>query len=279
MQVFAFTAKAVTKYSGSIKSGGKTMILAIDIGNTNIVIGCINNEKTLFVERLSTDATKTELEYAISFKNVLELYHINPEELSGSIISSVVPPITNIIRDSIIKITGKKVMIIGPGVKTGLNILMDNPAQLGSDLVANAVAGIHEYPVPLIIIDMGTATTISVVDKNKNYIGGMIMPGIRVSSDTLTQRTSQLPKISLEPPKRLIGTNTIDCMKSGIIHGNAACIDGMVSRIQKVLGQKATIIATGGLAKTIIPLCEAEILLDDARLLKGLNYIYEKNRA
>lgn len=255
------------------------MILAIDIGNTNIVIGCISNEKTLFVERLSTDATKTELEYAISFKNVLELYHINPEELNGSIISSVVPPITNIIRDSVIKITGKKVMIIGPGVKTGLNILMDNPAQLGSDLVANAVAGIHEYPVPLIIIDMGTATTISIVDKNKNYIGGMIMPGIRVSSDTLTQRTSQLPKISLEPPKKLIGTNTIDCMKSGIVHGNAACIDGMVSRIQKDLGQSATVVATGGLAKTIVPLCEAEIILDDALLLKGLNYIYEKNRA
>ena len=255
------------------------MILAIDIGNTNIVIGCISNEKTLFVERLSTDATKTELEYAISFKNVLELYHINPEELNGSIISSVVPPITNIIRDSVIKITGKKVMIIGPGVKTGLNILMDNPAQLGSDLVANAVAGIHEYPVPLIIIDMGTATTISIVDKNKNYIGGMIMPGIRVSSDTLTQRTSQLPKISLEPPKKLIGTNTIDCMKSGIVHGNAACIDGMVSRIQKDLGQKATVVATGGLAKTIVPLCEAEIILDDALLLKGLNYIYEKHRA
>ena len=170
-------------------------------------------------------------------------------------------------------------MIIGPGVKTGLNILMDNPAQLGSDLVANAVAGIHEYPVPLIIIDMGTATTISIVDKNKNYIGGMIMPGIRVSSDTLTQRTSQLPKISLEPPKKLIGTNTIDCMKSGIVHGNAACIDGMVSRIQKDLGQKATVVATGGLAKTIVPLCEAEIILDDALLLKGLNYIYEKNRA
>ena len=255
------------------------MILAIDIGNTNIVIGCISNEKTLFVERLSTDTTKTELEYAISFKNVLELYHINPEELNGSIISSVVPPITNIIRDSVIKKTGKKVMIIGPGVKTGLNILMDNPAQLGSDLVANAVAGIHEYPVPLIIIDMGTATTISIVDKNKNYIGGMIMPGIRVSSDTLTQRTSQLPKISLEPPKKLIGTNTIDCMKSGIVHGNAACIDGMVSRIQKDLGQKATVVATGGLAKTIVPLCEAEIILDDALLLKGLNYIYEKNRA
>lgn len=253
------------------------MILAIDIGNTNIVIGCIDNEKTLFVERLSTDATKTELEYAISFKNVLELYHINPEELSGSIISSVVPPITNIVRDSVVKITGKKVMIIGPGIKTGLNILMDNPAQLGSDLVANAVAGIHEYPVPLIIIDMGTATTISVIDKNKNYIGGMIMPGIRVSSDTLTQRTSQLPKISLEAPKKLIGTNTIDCMKSGIVHGNAACIDGMVSRIQKNLGQKATVIATGGLAKTIIPLCDAEIVLDDALLLKGLNYIYLKN--
>lgn len=254
------------------------MLLAIDIGNTNIVIGCIKDKKTLFVERLSTDTTKTELEYAISFKNVLELYHIKSDELSGSIISSVVPPITNIIRSSVFKITGKKAIVIGPGVKTGLNILMDNPGQLGSDLVANAVAGIHEYPAPLIIIDMGTATTISVIDTNKNYIGGMILPGIRISSDTLTQRTSQLPKISLETPKRLIGTNTIDCMKSGMIYGNASCIDGMIKRINAELGEKATVVATGGLAKTIIPHCEADIIFDDALLLKGLHYIYEKNR-
>lgn len=253
------------------------MILAIDIGNTNIVIGCIKNEEILFVERLSTDSTKTVLEYAISFKNVLEIYHLNPSEIEGSIISSVVPPVTNMIKDAVKKITDKNIIVIGPGVKTGLNILMDNPAQLGSDLVVNAVAGIAEYKPPLIIIDMGTATTISVVDKKNNYIGGMILPGIRVSSDSLTSRTSQLPRISVEAPKKLIGTNTIDCMKSGLIYGNASCIDGIISRIEKELGSKATVIATGGLAECIIPHCMKDIIIDDALLLKGLKLIYQKN--
>jgi len=254
------------------------MILAIDIGNTNIVIGCIRDEDILFVERLSTDSTKTVLEYAISFKNVLEMYRLDPADIHGSIISSVVPPVTNIVRDAARKITGQEAVIIGPGVKTGLNILMDNPAQLGSDLVANAVAGIAEYKAPLILIDIGTATTISVVDKKQNYIGGMILPGIRVSSDSLTSRTSQLPRISVEAPKKLIGTNTIDCMKSGLIYGNASCIDGMIRRIERELGEKATVIATGGLAGCIIPHCLEDIIIDDALLLKGLKLIYQKNR-
>lgn len=254
------------------------MILAIDIGNTNIVIGCIRGEEILFVERLSTDTTKTVLEYAISFKNVLEMYHLNPEDIQGSIISSVVPPVTNIVKEAAVKITDRDVIIIGPGVRTGLNILTDNPAQLGSDLVANAVAGIAEYKAPMIIFDMGTATTISVIDKKNNYIGGMILPGIRVSSDSLTSRTSQLPKISVEAPKKLIGSNTIDCMKSGLIYGNASCIDGMIQRINKELGEKATVIATGGLAGCIIPYCMEDVIVDDALLLKGLKLIYQKNK-
>lgn len=254
------------------------MILAIDIGNTNIVIGCCDEKKIYFVERLSTDNTKTELEYAISFKNVLELYNINPKDIDGGIISSVVPPVTNIVRASAEKVLGKSVKIVGPGVKTGLNILMDNPAQVGSDRIVNAVAAINEYPAPLIIIDMGTATTFCVVDEKKNYIGGMILPGIRVSLDALASRASQLSKISIEAPKKTIGKNTIDCMKSGIINGNAACIDGLVSRIENELGQKATVIATGGLAKKVIPYCEREILIDDELLLKGLRLIYKKNK-
>ncbi len=254
------------------------MILAIDIGNTNIVIGCCDKEKIYFVERLSTNNTKTELEYAISFKNVLELYQINPKEIEGGIISSVVPPITNIVRASAEKVLGKSVKIVGPGVKTGLNILMDNPAQVGSDRIVNAVAAINEYTAPLIIIDMGTATTFCVVDEKKNYIGGMILPGVRISLDALTSGTSQLSLISIEAPKKIIGKNTIDCMKSGIINGNAACIDGMISRINKELGQKATVIATGGLAKKIVPHCEKQILIDDELLLKGLRLIYEKNK-
>ena len=230
------------------------------------------------MERLSTNNTKTELEYAISFKNVLELYHINPKEIEGGIISSVVPPITNIVRASAEKVLGKSVKIVGPGVKTGLNILMDNPAQVGSDRIVNAVAAINEYTAPLIIIDMGTATTFCVVDEKKNYIGGMILPGVRISLDALTAGTSQLSRISIEAPKKIIGKNTIDCMKSGIINGNAACIDGMISRINRELGQEATVIATGGLAKKIVPHCEQKICIDDELLLKGLRLIYEKNK-
>ncbi len=254
------------------------MILAIDIGNTNIVIGCCDDEKIYFIERLSTNYPKTELEYAISFKNVLELYGIDASQIEGGIISSVVPSITNIVRASVEKVLGKTVKIVGPGVKTGLNILMDNPAQVGSDRIVNAVAAINEYPAPLIIIDMGTATTFCVIDEKKNYIGGMILPGVRISLDALTSRTSQLSKISIEAPKKTIGKNTIDCMKSGIIHGNAACIDGMVKRIEHELGQKATVLATGGLARKIVPYCEQRILIDDELLLKGLRLIYNKNK-
>ena len=244
------------------------MILAVDIGNTNIVVGCIKGEEICFVERMSTEATRTELEYAISFKNVLEMYGISIEQLDGGIISSVVPPVTNIVKRSVEKILNTEVMLIGPGVKTGLNILMDDPRQVGSDRIVNAVAVVHEYPVPAAIIDMGTATTICVVDEKKNYIGGAIIPGMRIAADTLTARTAQLPKISLEPPAKLIGKNTVDCMKS----------DGMLDRIEEEMGQKLHVIATGGLAKALIPYCRHEITLDDALLLKGLKIIYEKNK-
>ena len=169
------------------------MILAVDIGNTNIVVGCIHGEEICFVERLSTVSTRTELEYAISFKNVLEMYGVSIEDLDGGIISSVVPPVTNIVKHSMEKILNQKVMLIGPGVKTGLNVLMDDPRQVGSDRIVNAVAVVHEYPVPAAIIDMGTATTICVVDGKKNYIGGAIIPGMRIAADTLTARTAQLP--------------------------------------------------------------------------------------
>lgn len=254
------------------------MILAVDIGNTNIVVGCIHGEEICFVERLSTVSTRTELEYAISFKNVLEMYGVHIEDLDGGIISSVVPPVTNIVKRSMEKILNREVLLIGPGVKTGLNVVMDDPRQVGSDRIVNAVAVVHEYPVPAAIIDMGTATTICVVDEKKNYIGGAIIPGMRIAADTLTARTAQLPKISLEAPAKLIGKNTVDCMKSGVFYGTVALIDGMLEKIEEEMGQKLTVIATGGLAKSLIPYCKHEILLDDALLLKGLKIIYEKNK-
>ena len=253
------------------------MLLAIDIGNTNIVTGCIDEDTILFTERISTDHAKTDLEHAISVQAVLELHGLRPEQITGAIIASVVPPITATISRAVEKITGCKAMIVGPGIKTGLNILMDNPASVGADLIVGAVAGIAEYPCPQAIIDMGTATTIVVIDKDRNYIGGMILPGLRVSLDSLTSRTSQLPRISLDPPKQLIGKNTIDCMKSGVLYGNASSIDGMLERISEELGEEVTAIATGGLAGTITPLCRHRIILDDALLLKGLLLIYKKN--
>ncbi len=253
------------------------MILALDMGNTNIVVGCIDNEKVRFTERISTDLKKTELEYAIAIKTVLELYGIDTKEISGAIISSVVPPLDNIVKEAIYKVINKKPMLVGPGLKSGLNLLLDNPKQVGSDLVVDAVATISEYGFPAIIIDMGTATTISVVDKNRNYIGGVILPGIKVSLESLTQGTAKLPKISLEAPKQAIGRNTVDCMKSGIIYGNAAAIDGMIERIEAELGYQATIIATGGLASVIVRHCKRDIILDDELLLKGLKIIYDKN--
>lgn len=253
------------------------MILAVDIGNTNIVIGCIEQEKIYFVERVSTNISKTELEYVVEFKTLLELYQIRMEEITGCIIASVVPPLTNIVKNAMEKLLRISPLIVGPGVKTGLNILMDNPGQVGTDLIVNAVAGLKYYGAPIIMIDMGTATTISVVDEKKNYIGGMILPGVKVSLESLVNRTSQLPRISLEAPKKIIGKNTIDCMKSGIIMGQAACMDGMIERIWEELGYEAPVVATGGLAGCIVPHCKKEIICDNELTLKGLGIIYRKN--
>ena len=254
------------------------MILAIDVGNTNIVVGCIDDLKTYFIERLSTNRTKTELEYAEDLKNVLDIYHIKKTEIEGCIISSVVPQITNIVKLAAEKILKKNAIVLGPGVKTGLNIMMDNPGQLGADQVADAVAGISGYPVPLILIDMGTATTASVVNSKKQYVGGMILPGVGVSLDALTARASQLSGISIDAPRHVIGKNTIECMKSGVLYSNAAALDGIIDRIEEELGEKATVVATGGLAKKIVPHCKREIILDEELLLRGLLIIYEKNK-
>ena len=254
------------------------MILAIDIGNTNIVVGCIDEEKIYFTERLSTVRTKTELEYAVDLKTVLDIYHIKRTDIEGCIISSVVPQITGIAKLAAEKILKKEVMVLGPGVKTGLNIVMGNPGQLGADLVADAVAGLASYPVPLVVIDMGTATTISVVNSKKQYIGGMIMPGVGISLDALTARASQLSGISIDAPRHIIGKNTIECMKSGVLYSNAAALDGIIDRIEEELGEKTTVIATGGLAKKIVPHCRKEIILDEELLLKGLMLIYRKNK-
>ncbi len=254
------------------------MVLAIDVGNTNIVIGCFKNEKILFNERISTNHNATDLEYAIQIKNILEIHNIDTTAIEGSIISSVVPSVTTSMRDAVAKLTEKEPMIVGPGIRTGLRILTDNPAQLGSDLVVDAVAGINYYPTPQIIIDMGTATTFSVIDKDANYLGTLIIPGMNTSLDALSNGAAQLPKVNLDLPKRVVGTNTAECMSNGIMFYTASGLDGCIERIEEELNEKCTVIATGGLAGTVVPLCKKDIVYDDDLLLKGLMIIYNRNK-
>ena len=254
------------------------MLLAIDIGNTNIVIGCIKDDEILFEARIATDRTRTSDQYGVEIKNMLEAFGVSREDIGDCIISSVVPPVFNSVRTGVIKVIGKQPMVVGPGLKTGLNIHVDMPSQVGSDRIVIAVAALAEYEAPLILVDLGTATTIEVVEQGNVYMGGVIIPGVKVSVDALTSRAAQLPGISLDQPKNVIGKNTVDCMRSGIMYGTAGMIDGIVDRMEEELGHKSTLVATGGMAQFITPLCRHEIILEKDLLLKGLNIIYKKNK-
>jgi type III pantothenate kinase len=252
------------------------MLLAIDIGNTNIVIGGINDMDILFEARIATDHLKTSDQYAVEIRNILNLFEVDLHTTGDSIISSVVPPVFNSVRTAIIKLTHKLPIVVSPGIKTGLDIRMDNPAQVGSDLIVDAVAAFHDYPTPLIVIDMGTATTMSLVGRGNVYLGGPIIPGLRVSLDALSSSAAQLFGISLEKPQRVIGKNTIECMRSGIMYGHAAMIDGMIDRMQEELGEPiASVIATGGTSQFVVPLCTHKIIYDKDLLLKGLAILYQ----
>ena len=252
------------------------MILALDMGNTNIVIGGIRDGEILFEARIATDHLKTSDQYAVDIRNILKLFEVDLHKVQDSIISSVVPPVFNSVCTAIIKLTQRQPIVVGPGIKTGLDIRMDNPAQVGSDLIVDAVAAFHDYPTPLIVIDMGTATTMSLVGRGNVYLGGPIIPGLRVSLDALSSSAAQLFGISLEKPQRVIGKNTIECMRSGIMYGHAAMIDGMIDRMQEELGEPiASVIATGGTSQFVVPLCRHKIIYDKDLLLKGLAILYE----
>lgn len=255
------------------------MLLAIDVGNTNVALGVVKGERLCFTARMATDRQKTEDEYALSFSSILSLRGVSPAQITGAIVSSVVPELKEILRRAIELLIGRSPLVVGAGVRTGLNIKIDNPAQLGSDMVVGAVAACSRYPKPLVLVDMGTATTLSVIDAKGTYLGGMIIPGIRLSLQALSSHASQLPHIDLEPPARVIGTNTVDCMRSGAIYGNAAMLDGVISLIEKELGTPlATVVATGGLLSKLIPYCRHSIVVDENLMLEGLRIIYEKNR-
>lgn len=255
------------------------MILAVDIGNTNIVIGGFDNEKFIFTERLATNHSKTAREYYIGIKNALLLNNISLSDIEGAVISSVVPSVTGTVEESLAEIVPcERIFVAGYKAETGINkMLVDSPEKIGTDRIVDASAVIAYYSLPAVIIDMGTATTISVIDSDKNFIGGIIMAGVKTSFEALFGNTSQLPKVSFEAPENIIGRNTSDCMKSGLIYGTASCIDGLLSRIEKSLNQKITAVATGGMSGLVIPHCEHEIVHDENLLLKGLVNIYRQN--
>ncbi|MBR3293628.1 MAG: type III pantothenate kinase [Oscillospiraceae bacterium] len=254
------------------------MILAVDVGNTNIVIGCIENGEILHTVRVRTEVGQTAAEYDIELHQLFTVFRIDRSTIEGAIISSVVPQVTEPLRQSIELLTGKDSMIVGPGMKTGMNVRIDDPGTLGCDLVVGGVAAIHEYGAPVIVLDLGTATTITLIDADKCFRGGAIIPGIKLSYAALAAGTSLLPDISITAPKKCIATNTVDCMRSGAVYGTAATIDGMVQRMEAELGQRCTVVATGGLASSITPYCQREIICDDLLLLKGLWILYQKNQ-
>lgn len=253
------------------------MLLCVDIGNTNIVLGCYENNSMILSSRISSDRARLGDQYAVDIKSILSLYNIDPKTIDNAIISSVVPSLTDSVAHAVELVTGALPMIVGPGLKTGLNIRIDDPAQLGSDFVAAAVAAKEKYPLPSIIIDMGTATTMSAVAKNGDFLGVSILPGLRVSTDALVEHASLLTRISYDAPPHAIGTNTNDSMQSGVIFGAAAMLDGLCERFFDEMGEPATVIATGGLAYRIVPHCKTEIIIDDMLLLEGLKIIFEKN--
>ena len=253
------------------------MLLAIDIGNTNIVIGCCADGQVIFRERVSTNPTATVLEYAAMLKKAFDINRADISAVDGAILSSVVPAVTLTMRDAVHKYLHLTPLVVGPGIRTGLNIRMDNPAEIGSDLIVASVAAIHDYGAPLLIVDMGTATTITAIDKDGVYSGGCICPGLKISLEALTGRTAQLPGISLDEPQRAIGKNTRDAMRSGIMFGAAAMLDGLLDRMEQELGTPATVVATGGISKFVVPLCRRKLIYDRTLMLKGLNLLYQRN--
>ena len=253
------------------------MILTIEIGNSTITLGGVEGSDIRFECRINTDRVKTSDTYCIDLKTLFEIYGIDMASIEGVIIASVVPQVLNSVRTAIRKLLNTEPLVVGPGLKTGLDIRLENPGQMGADLVAADVAALSEHKPPLIVIDMGTATTMAVLDPNGAHLGGCVCPGVKISLEALTGNTSLLPGIQLDSPKQALGRNTADAMRSGIMFGTASMLDGMIDRFRAETGWDFTIVATGGLAKHIVPLCHNEIVYDRHLIIKGLAKLYRDN--
>lgn len=254
------------------------MIITVDIGNTNIVIGGFEGDKLSFKSRLSTDSKKTEDEYAVIIKTAISMYDIDISNIKGAVISSVVPPLTTTIKKAIELSFGVSALTVGPGIKTGIKIVCDSPSEVGADLICASVAAHELYHTTTVVTDLGTATKFIILTEDGSYIGLSIAPGVLMGINALSSGTAQLPQVGLEAPRSVMGKNTADCIKSGAVIGHACMIDGMLDRISQELGRDIKFVATGGLAEKIIPNCLHKIEIDDDLLLKGLKIIYDKNK-
>jgi len=227
------------------------MVLTVDIGNTNIVLGGFVDDNLTFVARIATNANKTEDEYATKIKSILALHKVEKKEVKGAIISSVVPPLTRVMSDALKMVYGIEPLLVGPGIKTGINIRCDDPSSVGADLICGCVAANTIYGNPALVIDMGTATKMMLIDNTGTFTGVSIIPGVNIALKALASGTAQLPQISLEAPKSVIGKNTADCMRSGAVFGNASMIDGMIDRFAEELGYELSLLPQADFQKQL----------------------------
>lgn len=253
------------------------MLLAVDIGNSEIALGGFEKDSLVFVARIATDPKATDDEYTVKIDTLLRLHGIARAQVGGAIVSSVVPQLNHTLKASLRFLFGIEPLVVGPGIKTGLAIRCDNPSSVGADLICACVAAQSLYGGPCLIVDIGTATKMMVVNDKGAFIGVSIIPGVRMGLNALAAGTAQLPNIDLGAPSRIIAKNTSDCMRSGVVFGHACMIDGMIERINEEIGEKLPVYATGGLAGVILPHCRHTITLDERLVLKGLNLIYQKN--
>ncbi len=253
------------------------MLLAIDMGNTNITLGAYKNGELLFVSRLYTSRHKSSDEYAIDLLDIFNLYKVSPSDFTGCVFASVVPELTEAVSRAVKRTVGIEPVIVGGENYGDLKVEILPVSYLGADLIAGAVGAREKYPLPCLVCDLGTATKILVIDKDGTFRGCTISPGVKISLDALAKNAALLPSVSFTTPEKAIGENTTECMQSGIVFGTAAMLDGMIKRIRNELKiEKCTLVATGGYSTGIIPCCEEEIIYDENLLLDGLKAIYER---